>query len=115
MEHGFLPCQQIDIDGSQWTADELQRVLELNAVVFDLHLLVFSGWNDFQISRHCRDDLHDEFETVVRSIMEVDGKSIVLLVERELEIALGATGADVLSCFEVAYPSIPYDVFTCHM
>ena len=68
-------------DGTQRTADELQRVLELNAIVFDLHFLVFSGWNDFQISRHCRDELHDEREVVVRSIVEVDWQTIVLLVE----------------------------------
>ena len=52
---------------------------------------------------------------VVRPIVEVDWQSIVLLVERELEITLGTTGADVLPGFEVAYLSIPCGVFTCHM
>ena len=61
------------------------------------------------------DEFHDEREIVVRSIVEVDGQTIVLLVERELEIAFGATGADVLPGFEVAYLSIPCGVFTCHM
>ena len=58
--------------GTQWTADELQRVLELNAVVLNLHFLVFSGWNDFQISRHRRDEFHDKDEIVRRSIVKVD-------------------------------------------
>ena len=40
---------------------------------------------------------------------------IVLLVELELEIALGTTGADVLPGFEVTYLSILCGVFTCHM
>ena len=61
------------------------------------------------------DELHDECEVVVRSIVEVDWQSIVLLVERELQVTLGTTGADVLSGFEVAYPSLPCGVFTCHM
>ena len=61
------------------------------------------------------DELHDECEIIVRSIVEVDWQSIVLLVERELEIALGATGANVLFGFEAAYPSLPRGVFTCYM
>ena len=59
-------------NGKQWTSDKLQQVLELNAIVFNLHLLVLSGWNDIQISRYCRDELHDECEIVVRSIVEVN-------------------------------------------
>ena len=102
-------------NGTQWTADEFQRVLELNAIVLDLHFLVFSGWNDFQISRHCGDEFHDECEIVVRSIVKVDWQTIVLLVERELQVAFGATGADVLPSFEMAYFSLPCGVFTCHM
>ena len=62
-----------------------------------------------------RDDLHDECEVVVRSIVEVDWQTIVLLVEGELEIALGTTGADVLPGFEEARVSLPCDIFTCHM
>ena len=62
-----------------------------------------------------RDDLHDECEVVVRSIVQVDWQTIVLLVERELEIALGTTGADVLPGFKVAYISIPCGVIACHM
>ena len=61
------------------------------------------------------DELHDECEIIVRTIEKVDWQTIVLLVERELEIALGTTGADVLPGFEVVYPSIPCGVFTCHM
>ena len=69
-------------DGSERTADEFQRVLELNAVVFDLHLLVFGGWNDFEIpAGDSCDEFHDECEVVVRSIMEIDWQMIVLLVE----------------------------------
>ena len=66
-------------------------------------------------SEDSRDELHDENEIVVRPIVKVDGQTIVFLVERELEIALGATGADVLLGFEEAYLSIPCGVFTCHM
>ena len=62
-----------------------------------------------------RDELHDECEIIVRSIVEVDWQTIVLLVERELEIAFGTTGTDVLTGFEVAYLSLPCCVFTCHM
>ena len=61
------------------------------------------------------DELHDECEIIVRSIVKVDWQTKFLLVERELEIAFGATGADVLPCFEEAYLSIPCRVFTCHM
>ena len=61
------------------------------------------------------DELHDEREIIVRSIVEVHWQTIVLLVERELEIALGSTGADVLPSFEVAYLSLPCGVFTCYM
>ena len=61
------------------------------------------------------DELHDECEVVVRSIVKVDWQSIVLLVEGKLEIVLGATGADVLPCFEVAYFSLSCGVFTCHI
>ena len=61
------------------------------------------------------DEFHDEREIVVRSIVEVDWQSIVLLVEGELEIVLGTTGADVLPGFEAAYPSLSCGVFTCHM
>ena len=76
VEHGFFPCQQINIlvttlfptllavlaesalgvhvevqvpseclshNGSERTADELQRVLELNAAGLDLHLLLLNG------------------------------------------------------------------------
>ena len=67
---------------SERTADELQRVLELNAIVLNLHFLVLGGWNDFEIPRHCQDEFHDEHEVVVRSIVEVDWQTIVLLVER---------------------------------
>ena len=49
------------------------------------------------------DELHDECEIVVRSIVEVDWQTIVLLVERELEIAFGTTGADVLPGFVMSY------------
>ena len=83
---------------SERTADELQRVLELNAIVFDLHLLVFGGWNDFEVpTGDSRDELYDECEIIVRSIVEVHWQSIVLLVERQLEITFDATGADILS------------------
>ena len=61
------------------------------------------------------DELHDECEIVVRPIVEVHWQSIVLLIEGELEITLGTTGADVLSGFEVAYLSLLCCVFTCHM
>ena len=61
------------------------------------------------------DELHNEREIVVRSIVEVHWQTIVFLVERELQIVLGATGANVLPSFEAAYPSIPCRVFTCHM
>ena len=61
------------------------------------------------------DEFHDECEIVVRSIVEVDGQTKVFLVEGELEIAFGTTGADVLSSFEAAYPSLSCGVFTCHI
>ena len=61
------------------------------------------------------DEFHDEREVVVRSIVEVDWQSIVFLVELELQVALGTTGADVLPSFEATYPSLPCGVFTCHM
>ena len=61
------------------------------------------------------DELHDECEIVVRSIVEVNWQTIVLLVKLELEIAFGATGANVFPGFEVAYLSLPCGVFTCHM
>ena len=77
-----MPPKCLCNDGTQWTADELQRVLELNAIVLDLHFLVLSGWNDFEIpARHRRDELHDECEIVVRPIVEVNWQTIVLLVE----------------------------------
>ena len=112
-----VPFECLCHNGSERTADELQRVLELNAVVFDLHFLVLSsGWNNFEIpAEDSRDELHDECEVVVRSIVEIDWQTIVLLVERELQIALGTTGADVLLGLEAAYLSIPCCVFTCHM
>ena len=40
---------------------------------------------------------------------------MVLLVERELEIAFGTTGIDVLHSIEATYPSLSCGVFTCHM
>ena len=61
------------------------------------------------------DEFHDECEIVVRPIVEVDGQTIVFLVERELQVAFGTTGANVLPGFEVTYLSIPCGVFTCHM
>ena len=120
IEHGFLPCQQIDVfvipllvpfiiiasklslgmfvvfqvpseclshDGLERTADQFQRVFELNTMEFNLHFLVLGGGNDFQISIvfvHRCDEFHDECEIVVRSIVEVHWKSIVLLVEWKL-------------------------------
>ena len=60
------------------------------------------------------DELHDEGEIIVRSIVEVYWQSIVLLVERELEIAFGATGADVLPCLiKTGLDAIR--ILTCHM
>ena len=60
-------------NGTQWTADEFQRVLELNAVVLNLHFLVFGGWNDFEVpAGDSRDELYDEYEVIVRFIVEVD-------------------------------------------
>ena len=76
-----VPSEFLCNNRSERTADEFQRVLELNAIVLDLHFLVLGGWNDFQISRHCCDELHDESEVIVRSIVEVHGQTIVLLVE----------------------------------
>ena len=77
-----VPSECLCNDRSERTADEFQRVLELNAIVLNLHLLVLGGWNDFEIpARHRRDELHDECEIVVRSIVEVHGQTIVLLVE----------------------------------
>ena len=61
------------------------------------------------------DELHDECEIIVRSIVKVDWQTKFLLVEGELEIAFGATGADVLLGFEEAYLSLPCGEFTCHM
>ena len=103
-------------DGSERTTDQLQRVLELNAVVLDLHLLVLGGENDFEsFVGHCHDEFHDKCEVIVRYIVEVHWQSIVLLVERELQIAFGTTGENVLSGFEEACASLPCRVFTCHM
>ena len=66
-----IPSKCLSRNGTQWTADQFQRVLELNAIVLDLHFLVFCGWNDFQISRYCRDELHDVREIIVRPIVKV--------------------------------------------
>ena len=111
-----VPSECLCHDGTQWTADQFQRILELNAIVFDLHLLVFGGWNDLEIpAGDSRDEFHDECEVVVRPIVEVDWQSIVLLVKRELEIAFGATHADVLPGLEVMYLSLSCRVYTCHM
>ena len=54
-------------------------------MVFDLYFLVLGGGNDFQISVvvvvHRCDEFHDEYEIIMRSIVEVYQQSIVLLVE----------------------------------
>ena len=76
-----VPSKCLSHNGSERTADELQRVLELNTIVLDLHLLVLGGWNNFEVSGHCFDEFHDEREIIVRSIVEVNWQTIVLLVE----------------------------------
>ena len=60
-------------DGSERTADEFQRVLELNVIVFNLHFLVLGGWNDFEVPAggYCN-EYHDICEIVVRSIVKED-------------------------------------------
>ena len=74
-------------NGLERTTDQFQQVLKLNTMVFDLHFLALSGWNDFQISIvvfHRCNEFHDECEVIMRSIVEVHWQSIVLLVEWEL-------------------------------
>ena len=57
----------LDHNGFERTVDQFQRVLELNAVVFDLHFFVLGGGNDFQISVvffvHLCDEFHFEGES----------------------------------------------------
>ena len=60
-----------DHDGLEKTVDQFQQVFELNTMVFDLYFLVLGGGNDFEVSRNCRDEFHDECEIIMKSIAEV--------------------------------------------
>ena len=68
-----LEC--LNYDSLERTADQFQRVLELNTMEFDMHFLVLGSGNDFQISVvvfiHQCDEFHDECEIIMRSIVEV--------------------------------------------
>ena len=62
-------------DWLERTADQFQRVFELNTMVFDMYFFVLGGGNDFQISVvvvvHRFDEFHDECEIIMKSIVEV--------------------------------------------
>ena len=109
-----VTTEHLSHDKFERNANEFQRVLELNTMIFDLYLLVLGGWNDFEVSGHRRNKFHDECEVTVRSIVEIHWQSIVLLVERELEISFGTTGADILSSLEETGLS-GIRILTCHM